>query len=92
MPLPRYGAKRDANEDAIVLALRKAGASVTPLSVPGCVDLLVGYQGDTFLLEIKDGRNGLTDEQQAWHAAWRGRKPWIVRTIEEALEAIGIDA
>jgi hypothetical protein len=43
----------DANQDQIVVALRAAGASVWIISLP--VDLLVGYKGHTFLVEIKTG-------------------------------------
>lgn len=50
----RRAARRDANEDEIVKALRAVGASVTMLSgVDGIPDLLVGHQGRTFLLEVK---------------------------------------
>jgi Holliday junction resolvase len=85
----RQAARRDANEGEIVRALRKAGASVTPLSMPGVPDLLVGHRGETILLEIKNDKNGLTEEQEQWHQQWQGRKVWIVRTVAEALEAIG---
>lgn len=85
----RQAAKRDANESAIKAALKAAGASVTPLSAPGVPDLLVGFRGETILMEVKDGRNDLTDDQRDWHGDWKGRKVWIVRTVEEALQAIG---
>ena len=53
----RRAARIDRNQPEIVEALRKLGASVQPLhtvhdSVP---DLLIGYQGRNFLLEVKDG-------------------------------------
>lgn len=85
----RQAARRDANEPEIVAALRKAGASVTPLSMPGVPDLLVGHQGESILIEVKNDRNGLTEEQETWHQQWQGRRVWIVRTVEEALTAIG---
>jgi len=44
---------RDGNEKEIIKALRAAGASVTPLNGAGVPDLLVGYDGATFLLEVK---------------------------------------
>jgi len=84
----RYANKRDKNESRIIEALRAAGASVTPLSAPGVPDLLVGFRGQTYLLEVKDGRNGLTDEQDDWHTNWRGSPVWIVRNLEESLRAI----
>jgi hypothetical protein len=44
---------RDKNEREIVDALRKAGATVTQLNEKGVPDLLVGYAGRTYLLEVK---------------------------------------
>lgn len=49
----RRAANRDASEAAIVAALRGVGASVTLLSQDGVPDLLVGWRGETFLLEVK---------------------------------------
>jgi hypothetical protein len=31
----------------------------------------------------------LSEGQATWHAAWRGRPPVVVRTVDEALAAIG---
>ena len=53
MSVHRRAARRDSNEIEIVRALEAAGASVTYLSTPGVPDLLVGYQGRTHLLEVK---------------------------------------
>lgn len=53
MSIHRYNARRDDNEIAIVAALTAAGASVTHLSAPGVPDLLVGYRGASYLLEVK---------------------------------------
>ncbi|MBO2009967.1 hypothetical protein [Hymenobacter negativus] len=44
-----------ANQAAIVAALRGIGASVLHLhQLKNCFNLLVGYRGGTFLLEVKD--------------------------------------
>jgi|GEM_PF-5567154 len=53
----RRSARIDRNQPEIVEALRKLGASVQPLHTAhdGIPDLLVGYQGRNFLLEVKDG-------------------------------------
>lgn len=101
----KYARKRDANEKDIVRALEAAGASVTRLGDPGVPDLLVGYQGATFLLEVKlpledraaaggrresqGGRGDLTKAQVAWWDSWRGAKAHVVRSVDEALVAIG---
>lgn len=44
-----------ANQPTIVAALRGIGASVLHLhQLKNCFDLLVGYRGRTFFMEIKD--------------------------------------
>jgi len=83
-------AKRDTNEPAIIQALKVIGATVQPLSSRGVPDLLVGYRGQNYLLEIKTAKNGLTDDQKPWHEWWFGQVA-IVHTIEEAYRAIGAE-
>jgi hypothetical protein len=91
----RVAAKADDNQAETVRALRRVGASVQTLHRVGCgcPDLLVGYRGRNFLLEIKDGRKSpsrraLTKDQELFHALWRGEIA-IVRSVSEALRAIG---
>lgn len=93
----RRAAKVDDNQPDIVKALRSVGASVTSLAAvgDGVPDLLVGYRRETHLLEVKDGAKAksaqrLTEAQVDWHATWTGRPAVIVRTVDEALAAIGI--
>jgi Holliday junction resolvase len=88
----------DANQSAIVAALRKAGCSVTPThqAGKGFPDLAVGHRGRTYLIEVKDGdkapsRRKLTDDQVRWHGQWLGHKA-VVCNVSEALEAVGIVA
>lgn len=95
----RRAAKIDRNQPEIVTALRRIGADVFSLAAVGCgiPDLLVGFRGATFLLEIKDGSKPpsarqLTDDQVEWHAAWRGGRCVVVSNITEALAAIGVAA
>lgn len=92
----RYAAKVDANQPEIVEALRKAGCSVTPTHAAGAgfPDLAVGYQGQTYLIEVKDGAKppsarALTKDQVIWHGQWKGHKA-VVKNVQEALEAVGI--
>ena len=91
----RRAAKVDDNQGEIVAALRGVGASVELLHrvAGGCPDLLVGWRGQNFLIEVKDGakppsERKLTGWQQDWHAAWRGSVA-VVTTVDEALAAIG---
>lgn len=88
--------KPDANQGEIVAALRAVGASVTIISKvgSGCPDLLVGFRGRVFLLEVKTPeeyatkRNGLTLKEAGWHREWRGGHLYIVESVEAALAAI----
>lgn len=93
----RRAAKIDANQAAIVSALRAAGATVQSLAAvgKGCPDLLVGHQGTTYLMECKDGRKPpsgrlLTPDQIDWHAGWRGGACVVVNSPDEALAFMGV--
>lgn len=87
----------DANQGEIIDALLSAGADVQVLAAVGggCPDLLVGYGGHNFLLEVKDGakeraRRALNDRQRDWHATWtHGRRPVVVESPAQSLIAIG---
>lgn len=87
------GRKTDANQSAITAVLREVGATVVDLSAvgKGVPDLLVGYRGATYLLEVKNvkGKNKTTPDQDVFYAWWRGAPVSIVRTADEALLAIG---
>ena len=91
----RRAARIDRNQPDIIKALRYAGATVQPTHTlgKGCPDLLVGFRGENFLLEIKDGgkspsRRKLTNDETTWIENWRG-KVRVISTIDEALDAIG---
>jgi hypothetical protein len=87
----RRRARIDANQPLIVKALREAGRTVRILSPlgDGIPDLLVGYNGANFLLEVKDpakklSQRKLTDDEQDFFDSWVGQRA-IVETEEEAL-------
>ena len=85
----RHAKRTDANQEAIVKALRDAGAYVWIISLP--VDLLVGYKGHTFLVEIKTGaRKRLTDLQADFFENWSGSTLARVDSPEAALRMIGV--
>ncbi len=85
----RRAAKVDANQSAIVDALRAAGCSVQSLAAvgKGCPDLLVARGKVNILLEVKDATGKLTPDQKTWHEGWRGRAH-VVRTVDEALSVL----
>ena len=85
----------DANQKEIVAALRESGASVIVCSHigDGFPDLLVGYNGQTFLVEVKNpntayGKKGLNYDQAKFASGWGGTVH-IVRNAEEAMSVIG---
>lgn len=85
-------AKTDANHAAIIAALRQVGASVVSLHAAGdgLPDLLVGWRGANYLLEVKSAAGRLTPAQARLHATWAGRIA-VVRSVDEALRAIGVE-
>lgn len=94
--MTRRAAKVDANQAAIVCELRAVGASVQPMHTVGhgVPDLLVGFRGQNWLIEVKDGSKPpsdrkLTPAQHEWHALWRGQVV-AVKDGDEALRAIGV--
>ena len=90
----RKAAETDANQTQVVNALRQAGASVQSLAAvgKGCPDLLVGYQGINYLMEVKDGSKvpsaqKLTIDQEHWHSVWKG-VVHVVKSKDEALKIL----
>jgi len=85
----RHAKKVDANQEQIVSALRAAGAYVWIISLP--VDLLVGYKGHTFLVEIKStSKKRLTPLQADFFKNWCGGTLARIDTPDAALRMIGI--
>jgi hypothetical protein len=85
----RYAARVDANQEQIVSALRGAGAYVWIIGLP--VDLLVGYKGHSFLVEIKTGsKKRLTKLQADFFENWSGSTLARIDSPEAALRMIGV--
>jgi hypothetical protein len=85
----RHAKRVDANQDQIVIALRAAGAYVWIISLP--VDLLVGYKGHTFLVEIKrTAKSRLTPLQADFFENWSGSTLARVDSPDAALRMIGV--
>ena len=96
---PATQGERDTNEPEIISALEAVGATVEQLPTgKGVPDLLAGYKGENYLLEVKrNPEKGkvyashvkLNPKQEIWHKCWRGSVS-IVHTPGEALRAIGL--
>ena len=85
----RYAARVDANQAQIVSALRAAGAYVWIIGLP--VDILVGYNGRSYLVEIKNGpKKRLTALQQDFFNNWSGSTLARIDGPEAALRMIGV--
>ena len=82
----------DANQQEIVDALCAVGCSVLDLSAVGrgCPDLAVSDRnGNLLLMEIKTEKGKLNKRQERWHREWKGSPPFVVRSVDEALRAVG---
>lgn len=91
----RRAAHVDSTQKPICDALRAVGADFMRITCPdrkGCWDLLVGFRGRDFKLEVKGPNTPLSDEQLELHRTWPGAKSYVVRTPEEALAALGLKA
>lgn len=85
----------DHNQNEIVKALRSAGATVRIVSsVSNFVDIVVGFRGQNYLMEIKDGNKPpsgqmLTPGEFKFQVEWEGNVSNI-NSIDSALAAIGV--
>jgi Holliday junction resolvase len=90
-----HAGRTDSNQQRIVAALRKLGASVVSTSQvgQGLPDLLVGWMGVTVLIEIKDGdkppsARKLTADEQYFLDHWKGGPAVVVQDEHEAVNAV----
>lgn len=89
----RRAARVDDNQGAIVAALRRIGAVVTPLHMVGggVSDLLVSFRQRWLVMEVKDGslppsRRKLTPDE----ARWIGEQRAPVYIVTDPLEAVDV--
>lgn len=87
--MPKFAARIDKNQPDIVKSFRKLGCSVAHIHMVGggIPDIIVGFQGKNYLIEIKDGSKPpsgrkLTSDEQVWHDEWRG-SVHIIETISD---------
>jgi Holliday junction resolvase len=82
--------RADSNQDEIVQALRDIGASVRITSQVGYdfPDLVVGFRGRNYLMEVKSERGNLTEGQVEFWTNWQGQNT-VVFSPDDALKAIG---
>ena len=85
----RRAARVDSNQKAIVNAFRQCGFSVfhTHTIGGGFPDIVAGYGGINYLIEIKDGSlppsaRKLTKPEETFHQNWRGQV-CIINDVDE---------
>ena len=86
-----YIKKVDKNQKDVVKALRDYGATVFLLHTVGggIPDLMVCYEEQTILLEVKDGESKtLTPLQIKLFANWQGGPLHRVNSVQEAIEVL----
>jgi hypothetical protein len=68
----------------------ECGASVFQTHLVGrsFPDLVIGYQGVTFLVEIKRPNADLKEGQVKFHDNWKGSKPFVVRTLDDVVSVL----
>lgn len=87
MSIKRWAKNVDANQKQVVEMLRAHGVSVDYWGEKGAPDLVCGYRGVTFLVEVKDGKKvpsarKLRDSQIIWQQKWRGSPVWVVESAD----------
>lgn len=86
--IPRHNPKRDAAEPEVVTALKQCGFSVERMDKP--VDLLVGFRGLCWIVEVKSSDKGygksLNANQKRFADTWRGPPIVILRSAQDAID------
>jgi hypothetical protein len=84
--------KVDSNHKQIIKTLREIGASVFDTSAVGrgFPDIVVGWQGVNYLVEIKTPKGKPTEQQISFFTLWRGQAV-LVRSATDILQLLGVD-
>jgi len=88
-----FSKRTDKNQQEIIDAMRKMGATVMDLSRvgKGCPDLLVGINNKTALVEVKSSAKAkYTPHQEKWLQAWNGGTVARIDSIDSAIQLIKI--
>lgn len=84
--------KTDGNHKDIVTKLKKAGVSVMDCSSVGrgCPDLVIGYNGQNYLVEIKTIKGKLNELQINFFTTWQGQAI-VIRDVKDIFTFLGIN-
>ena len=90
----RRAARKDGNQSKIERALKRRHITYTDTSTfgNGFPDLVVGYDSQNYLFEVKDpdqppSKRMLTPAEQTFHQSWRGQVA-VIETVEDVLRVI----
>ena len=85
----RQRARVDKNHQEIVRCLKTLGCTVLSLHAmgKGVPDLLIGYQGHCYLVEVKDKTGRVNAVQKEWHQAWN-TPVYVVKTTIECVNLL----
>lgn len=93
MGLRSYARKKDSNQSEITKDLQDVGALVIDTSmVPGFVDMVVGFRGKWYLMELKGEVKKLRGEKQVlFHLICKAMNlpVYVIMESDEALAIIG---
>lgn len=89
--------RTDANHKEIIVGLRKypvLSVFSTHMVGKGFPDIVIGYKGINYLVEIKDGaksksRKKLTEDEIKFHSSWNGQII-IAENIDDVLRLLNI--
>ena len=82
---PRFRQQRDGNHETIAEALQYHGCIVADLAEAGggVPDLLVGYRGIIFLVEVKSPVGVLSPKQRDFFDRWIEHPALVLRTVDD---------
>jgi hypothetical protein len=83
---------RDANHKAIVAALTYHGCIVADLANAGggVPDVLCGYRGVLFLVEIKTATGSLSKKQREFFDAWTEYPALVLRSADDVFDVMEV--
>lgn len=94
MGAPWYHRKqhKDTNHYTIVHTLKYHGVMVADLSQAGSgvPDLLCGYRGVLFCVEVKTATGTLSPLQRQWFDEWHEYPALVLRTPEDVVHVMGV--
>lgn len=87
----RRKARVDSNQREIVEFARSHGCTVAHLHTlgRGIPDLLIGYRGRNYLIEVKGEKKLLTEDEQNFFSKWRGDAA-VVATKEDLVRLLDL--